>query len=81
LGDGVAEGVVFVMRDNGTGGVDVVGDVADVVVEGIIENIVYTYREETADATRALEGTGLIFAPNIMDVVRGVVGVGGIIKI
>ena len=53
------------MRNNGAGGVDVMRDVADVVEEGILVNTVDAHREKTPDTTRALEGTGKVFAPNV----------------
>ena len=73
---GVAESVVGVLRNCGTGRVEVTGYVSVVVVERDVDGIVDRKVEESADAARALQCTGEVFAPVVMDCGRGAVCVG-----
>ena len=67
LRDGVAESVVGVGGDGFACGIEVAGNVAVVVVERDVDGIVDHKVEESANAARALQCTGEVFAPVVMD--------------
>ena len=64
---GVAESVVGVGGDGFACGIEVAGNVAVVVVERDVDGIVDRKVEESANAARALQCTGEVFAPVVMD--------------
>ena len=64
---GVAESVVGVGGDGFACGIEVAGNVAVVVVERDVDGIVDHKVEESANAARALQCTGEVFAPVVMD--------------
>ena len=67
LGYGVAKSIVGVLGDRVAVGIEVSGDVAVVVVERDVDGIVDRKVEESSDAARALQCTGEVFAPVVMD--------------
>ena len=67
LRDGVAESVVGVGGDGFAGGIKVAGDVSVVVVERDVDRVVDREVKESADATRALQCTGEVFAPIVVN--------------
>ena len=76
LRDGVAESVVGVLRNCGTGRVEETGYVSVVVVERDVDGIVDRKVEESADAASALQRAGEVFAPIVTDCGRGAVCIG-----
>ena len=76
LRDGVAESVVGVGGNGFASRVKVAGDVSVVVVERDVDGIVDRKVEESANAARALQCTGEVFAPVVMDCGRGAVCIG-----
>ena len=65
--DEFAESVVGVGGDGFAGGIKVAGDVAVVVVERDVDGIVDRKVEESSDAARALQCTGEVFAPVVVN--------------
>ena len=76
LGNGVAKGVVGVMRYNTTTGVEVAGDVAVVVVSRDIGQAVDGKEQQTPDTASALRSARQILAPEIAYRSCRAVGVG-----
>ena len=67
LRDGVAEGIVRVLRDSVTGRVKVAGDIAVVVVEWDVDSVIDCKVKQATDAACALQRAGEIFAPTVVD--------------
>ena len=67
LRDGVAESVVGVGGNGFASRVKVAGDVSVVVVERDVDGIVDRKVEESSDAARALQCTGEVFAPVVVN--------------
>ena len=65
LGDELAEGIVCVRRNDATVRIDILRDVAVVVIARNVDDTINCLIQETSNATRSLQRTGKVFAPII----------------